>query len=151
MSWQDAAGHAHSFSWQEFERFRQESAAFDEVAATRFVVSRVDGHPMQGQLVTGNYFQMLGVQPALGRTLLPDDTRTPGLGFVIVLSYAAWQDTFAGNAQVIGRTIHVHGIPFEVVGVAQRGFDDLGDTPIQYWAPLTAAPAIDGRGDFFTS
>ena len=151
LSWQDAGGRAHSFSWQEFEQLRQDRTAFDEVAATRFLVSRIDGHPMQGQFVTGNYFQLLGVKPALGRTLLPDDTRVPLQGFVLVLSYAAWQDSFAGDVRILGRTLHVHGVPFEVIGVAQPGFDDLGDTPIQYWAPLTAAPVVDGAGDFFSS
>ncbi len=74
------------------------------------------------ELVSGNYFDVLGVGAAAGRTLGPDDDRTPGSHPVVVLSYAFWQRRFAGAPDVVGRSVTVNGTPFIVVGVAKRGF-----------------------------
>ena len=74
------------------------------------------------ELVSGNYFDVLGVGAAAGRTLGPDDDRTPGSHPVVVLSYAFWQRRFAGAPDVVGRSVTVNGTPFTVVGVAKRGF-----------------------------
>ncbi len=79
------------------------------------------------ELVSGNYFDVLGVGAAEGRTLGPDDDRTPGSHPVVVLSYAFWQRRFAGAPDVVGRSVTVNGTPFIVVGVAKRGF--FGTTP----------------------
>ncbi len=78
FTWTDRQGHGHAFSWDEYQRFTEDNAAFSEVAAVQYVYTRVDGHVFQGQLVTGNYFQMLGVGTELGRPLLPDDASAPG-------------------------------------------------------------------------
>ena len=78
FTWTNRAGHTHAFSWREYQEFEKNNSAFAEVAAVQYLYSRLDGHPFQGQLVTGNYFQMLGVGAALGRTLLPEDTAAPG-------------------------------------------------------------------------
>jgi predicted permease len=75
-----------------------------------------------GELVSGNYFDVLGVRPAAGRVLAPQDDQTPGAHPVLVLSYAFWQRRFSGSQDVVGRTLSVNGTPFTVVGVARRGF-----------------------------
>jgi predicted permease len=99
---------------------------------------------VQGQVVSGSYFQTLGVYPALGRTLVPDDEK-PGAVSVAVLDYAYWQRAFGGSPAVIGRTIHLNHAAFTIVGVTEPGFTRL--TPgkgADLWIPITQA-SILGR------
>ena len=96
-------------------------------------------------LVTGNFFQVLGVQAALGRPLLPgDDERFAGRP-VIVLSHAGWRKLFRGDRGVIGRRAVINGAPYEIVGVMPDGFRGLGVTPPDYWAPLALAGQFRDR------
>jgi predicted permease len=80
---------------------------------------------VQGELVSGTYFPVLGVGAAAGRTFTPDDDRLPGGHPVAMVSYAYWKTRFAGNPAVVGRTMIVNGHSYTVVGVAQRGFDGI--------------------------
>jgi predicted permease len=75
--------------------------------------------------VTGNYFDALGVKPALGRVFLPSEGRQLGNDPVAVLSYSCWTARFGGDPDIIGRQVAVNGHPLTVVGVAERGFDGL--------------------------
>ncbi len=91
------------------------------------------------QMVSGNYFGVLGIQPALGRAILPSDEEAPGRDPVAVLSYHYWQSTLAGDPSVVGRQITVDKIPFTVIGVAPpRFFGVNADAqPPDLWLPLT--------------
>jgi putative ABC transport system permease protein len=71
FTWTTRAGRQHAFAWEEYRRLRDGSGVFSEVAAVQSVQTRLNGRIVRGQLVTGNYFQMLGVGTALGRPLLP--------------------------------------------------------------------------------
>ena len=79
---------------------------------------------MEGSLVTGNFFHVLGVSAARGRTLTPSDDE-PGGPPVIVLSHRAWSRHFASDPGVLNRTVRVNGAPFQVVGVMPEGFRGL--------------------------
>jgi predicted permease len=74
------------------------------------------------ELVTGNYFQLLGLQPALGRLLTPQDDTAKGANPQLVLSYSYWKSRFAGSSGVVGQTVRINGQPFTIVGVAPEGF-----------------------------
>jgi predicted permease len=91
------------------------------------------------QMVSGNYFDVLGVQPAMGRPILPIDEEVPGRNPVAVLSYHYWQSTLAGDPSVVGRSITVDKIPFTVIGVAPPGFFGVNADaqPPDLWLPLT--------------
>src|SRR4249919_2492126 len=78
-----------------------------------------------GELVSGTYFQTLGVQTVIGRPITPDDDRTPGGHPVAVLSYDYWRNRFGADPGVIGQTIRVNNHAFTVIGVSQAGFDGL--------------------------
>ena len=82
-----------------------------------------------GEVVTGNYFQVLGVGAALGRTLLPEDDLT-GAPRTVVLSYATWTRDYARDPGVLGRTILIHGQPYAIVGVAAASFTRLTASPV---------------------
>jgi predicted permease len=96
-----------------------------------------------GELVSGNYFEALGVSSALGRTIQPSDDR-PGAPPVIVLSYGYWQRAFGGAADAIGRTVRLNGAPFTIVGVIDPHFARL--TPGKshdLWIPLSQAASLE--------
>ena len=78
-----------------------------------------------GELVTGTYFNVLGVGPAVGRVLTPDDDRVPDGHPVAVLSHAFWTSRFAANPGIVGQSIVVNGHPYSIVGVARAGFDGV--------------------------
>ncbi|MBI4875009.1 MAG: ABC transporter permease [Acidobacteria bacterium] len=108
-------------------------------------------------IVTGNYFQVLGIRAALGRLIGPEDDRIPGAHPVAVLSYALWKGRFGARADVAGRTITLNGFPFTVLGVSPDGFRgvELG-SKLDLWIPLAmerqARPQFPALGDrLFTS
>src|SRR5258708_20572251 len=147
--WTDRAGGRHSFTWQEYQEFLEENPAFSDALAYRSVFTRLDGRNILGHSVSGNYFRMLGVGAALGRTLLPADSSPQGREPVIVLGYSTWQSQFASDRDVVGKKVWLRGYPFEVVGVALPGFTGLGDTPIDFSAPLTMNARFDDGPDLF--
>ncbi len=84
-----------------------------------------------GELVSGNFFTVLGVGPHLGRVFSDADDQSPGGHFVTVISYNYWRRRFGADPQVIGRKISVNNYPFTIIGVAAQGFNDveIGATP----------------------
>jgi predicted permease len=104
-----------------------------------------DGAPERvfAQLVTGNYFDVLGLTPAAGRFFLGDEDRTPGTHPVAVIGHGFWQRRFGGNPAVIGQTITLNRQVFTIVGVAPEGFK--GVTSIfgpEIWLPSMMAPQV---------
>src|SRR5262245_30892907 len=96
-----------------------------------------------GSLVSGNYFDTLGIKPALGRTFLPEEDHIPGAHPVVVLSHSFWWSRFNSDPALVGQTIVLNGHRFTVVGVAAAGFD--GETPpmkVNLWAPVMMYRAI---------
>jgi predicted permease len=74
------------------------------------------------ELVTGSYFDTLGLRPAQGRFFLPEEDAVPGTAPVLVMAHGAWQHRFGGDAAIVGRTLNVNGTVFTVIGVAPEGF-----------------------------
>src|SRR5215813_15581815 len=89
-----------------------------------------------GQIVSGNYFSMLGAEMALGRAFLPEEDREPGARPVMVLSYGFWQRRFKADPNIVGKTIKLTGQPYTVVGVASREFIGTEPDAPQFWVPL---------------
>jgi predicted permease len=91
---------------------------------------------VQQELVSGNYFRVLGVGPALGRLIGDDDNRTPHAHPIAVLSYDYWQRRYGGDPGVLGRGVTVNDQPLTIVGVAARGFRGVEvDQHPDLWAP----------------
>src|SRR5215510_8576856 len=82
------------------------------------------GNPEQvfGEIVTGNYFSVLGAHAAIGRTFGPEEDKNPGETLVCVLGYGEWQKRFGGDSSIVGRTISLNGQQFTVLGVMPQGF-----------------------------
>jgi len=90
-------------------------------------------------LVSGNYFDVLGVPMFIGRSIQPSDSQTPGRNAVVVVSYHYWRESMDADRGAIGRVLTINGVPCTVVGVAPAGFYGilLGPEPPDFWAPLT--------------
>jgi predicted permease len=125
----------YKLSYPMYEDFRDHNQVFSGMFCrwgTSFSVSsegrteRVDG-----ELVSGTYFPVLGVGAALGRVFTPDDDRVPGGHPVAVISYRYWLNRFGGSKDVIGKKLLVDGYPLTIVGVSRAGFDgtDPGSSP----------------------
>ena len=140
-------GNGTELSWPLFTDFRDRAAGFDGVigrAATQLHVGH-DGvsERVDGELISGNFFSVLGVAPAIGRLLTPADDRTPGGHPLAVLGYDYWQRRFAGRRDIVGQKMLVNGHPCTVIGVAARGFYGLEiGAPSHVYVPLTLQPQM---------
>jgi predicted permease len=130
------------FSYPMFRDLEKADTGFAGVAAHRLFGANLaaQGQTMSGEgmLVSGSYFNVLGLQPVLGRLLGPDDDRAIGESHVAVLSHGYWQTRFGSRADVINQTLVVNGQTMTIVGVAPRGFDGttLGSRP-HVFVPIT--------------
>jgi predicted permease len=99
-----------------------------------------------GYLATGNYFQMLGLQPAVGRFFTPDEDAARGASPYAVLSFETWQRRFGGNPDIAGSTVRINGLRYTILGVAPRGFHgtEVAFRP-ELWVPMSMQPQIEGR------
>ncbi|HXT70360.1 MAG TPA: ABC transporter permease [Vicinamibacterales bacterium] len=114
------------FSYPEMADLRDHNDVFAGVAAWGPITASVNADnnadQIPGFIVSGNYFDLLGVRAATGRLLAPSDDVTPGAHPVMVVSHRFWQERFAGNENVVGRDILLNGQRFTIVGVVERGF-----------------------------
>jgi predicted permease len=130
------------FSYPLYKGLAKNTAVFDGVMARYQFSVAIASHGQtdrgSGELVTGNYFEVLGVRPALGRVLSPADDDVQGAHPVLVLSHAYWTRHFGGDAGALNQTILVNNTEMTIVGVAQTGFSGIqvGQTP-DIFAPLT--------------
>lgn len=137
-------------SFPDYEDLREESETVEELVAysyNRMVLDDGAEHRIvQSELVTGNYFETLGVGPTLGRTLSRDDDRR-GQPILAVVSHRTWQTRFGGDPGVIGETLRLNGRAVTVAGVAAAGFDGLlRGLPTELWLPISSAPALNALG-----
>jgi predicted permease len=105
-----------------------------------------------GYEVSGNYFDVLGVHPLLGRTFAPEDDRIASPHPVIVISYAAWQSRFAGDPNIAGQSVKLNGLDYNILGVAPRGF--YGTEKLltaEFWVPMAMEPQIEPGNNWLTN
>ena len=153
LRWTDRRGNDHLFTWKQFEELTRDKdqRVLSDPITERFVMARIETRPMFGRLVTGNFFQALGVGAQHGRTLVPADSSAPGSSPVLVLSHQAWQHQFGGDPAIIGKKLLVRGYPIEVVGVTPPQFTGLGEVPIDFWVPITLADRLEDGPSLFNS
>lgn len=122
----------HSFP--NYRDFRDRNQSFSGLVAYRTTVMELETHDraerIWGFLATGNYFDVLGIRPAMGRFFREEDDLHPGASPYAVLSYNCWQGRFAGDPEIVGKTIRINRQPFTVLGVAPS---DFHGTEIFYW------------------
>ncbi len=131
-------------SYPNNEDIQRRAQSFDGMAISSFGFARVsmtvNGQPNQyfAQLVSGNFFDVLGVRAQLGRTFRPEEDREMGAGPVVVLNHGFWERALAANPNVIGQNVLLNGQGFTIIGVAPKGFQ--GTTVIggpDMWIPMS--------------
>jgi len=139
-----------SMSYPDYVYYRDHSvtlaglAAFDDVdVGFRVGDQRVR---LPGEIVSYNYFSVLGMSPFLGRWFQPDEDAVPARNPVVVLGYGLWQQSFGSDAGVVGRPVVINGVTFTVVGIAPRNFAgwrvDRATKP-QFWVPTMMYPVVE--------
>ncbi|MGH9617638.1 MAG: ABC transporter permease [Acidobacteriaceae bacterium] len=141
------------FSYPMYRNLRDRNKVFSGMLAATPTHVGLEWHNQpelaDAELVSGNYFDVLGVKPALGRLLLPSDNRVKNGSPVVVLSFGYWQRHFGADPRILNQTIGINGHPFTMVGVAAPGFHSVigGNTPAVF-APMLMKPEVEpGRDD----
>ena len=143
-------------SYPDYLDIRQRTTSFTGLVAMVFGTvgfgTRPDASPHVKlvTMVSGDFFEQLDVEPVLGRGFLPEEDQVAGRDAVVVLSHATWQQEFASDPAVIGRTVYVAGIEFTIVGVAPEEFTGLhrivqeaAFVPLAMWPRVISFPHVD--------
>ncbi len=134
-------------SWAEYRDLEPRLQAIEELAAFRMVPLNVGESGRTERafalLVSGNYFPALGLRPAAGRFIRPDEAAVAGAEPIVVLSHDYWQTRFGGRAGAIGQTLRVNDNHLTIVGVAPEGFQGtVMGLQFDLWVPATLAPVL---------
>ena len=131
-----------SFSYPVFKEIREHADSFSSIGAFAGpaqldLTGNGTASIARGEIVSGDYFQTLGVSAAVGRTIEPTDEQ-PGAEAVTVLSYGYWKTAFAGASSVVGKSVKLNGVAFTIVGVAEQTFTRLTPGHSQdMWLPFS--------------
>ncbi|HEX8685362.1 MAG TPA: ABC transporter permease, partial [Pyrinomonadaceae bacterium] len=151
------------FSYPNYTELRDRNKSFADLCAWRETSAGVssgesrsagDGGRAEvvwGELVSGNYFDVMGVRPLLGRVFLPEETATPNTHAVAVIGHTLWQRRFDSDPAIVGKTVYLNGQPFTVVGVMPESF--LGGEYYlrkAFWVPLMMAQKFGRRAEWRT-
>lgn len=148
----DSRGHNHEFSYAMYRDLRDRNTVFSGLIASAWVTAGVTwnqrAEAVDAELVSGNYFTTLGVNPAVGRVFDAQDETSPGANPVAVLNFDYWK-SHLGEAPVVGRALEVNGTPFTIVGVSAPGFHSMvwGRQPMVY-VPMTEEKVILPEWDY---
>jgi predicted permease len=155
---QNDPSYSQSMSYPNYKDLRDRDQVLTGMAVCRFDPMSLShngrNERVWGYLVSENYFDLLGVRPALGRTFLPEEGRAPNAAPVVVLNYRTWQRRFGADPAIVGNSITINGRTFTVVGVASPEFTGTESvfTP-EFWIPSMMQEWIEGdnglmsRGD----
>jgi len=141
-TWGDVDQGAQSFSYLMYKDLRERATVFSGLLACRRTTVNVSGHretqAAHADLVSGNFFETLEVQPALGRLFMQGDETASGANTVAVLSYTYWSRKFGADPAILNKLLTVNGVPLTVVGVTRKGFFgvQIGLTP-DLFIPVT--------------
>jgi len=145
-------------SWREYRDLAERLSTFRGLIAFRMAAFNLGDsgrtERVYGQFVSGNFFAELGLRPASGRLLQPDDTARPGAEPVVVISDDCWRARFGRAPDIVGRVVRVNGRELTIVGVTPRGFQGtVVGLNFDMWVPATLAPVfvagsreLDDRG-----
>jgi predicted permease len=137
------------YSYPLYEQLRDHTPEFEQLAGFSSYLDDLSvrgprdsaAKAYQGEFVSGNYFQMLGVQPSAGRLLSPSDD-SPTAPRMAVMSYRTWQQSFGLDASVVGSVLNIDGAAYTVAGIADPQFygETLRSDPPDFWLPLAGEP-----------
>jgi putative ABC transport system permease protein len=148
----NGAGVERSFSYPMYRELRDRGGAFDGLIATApatiGVTLKNASDTAYAEIVSGNYFTVLGVPAAVGRLMTQVDDKTPGANPVVVLSFNYWKTHFGSDPSVVGQTLSINGTPFQVIGVSGPAFQSAiwGEVPDVFVPMSMLEQVIPGKG-----
>ncbi|MGH9775808.1 MAG: ABC transporter permease [Candidatus Acidiferrales bacterium] len=138
-----------SLSFPTYLRYRDNADCFVGLAAyldrlpVNFSAGKLGTDRVDAGMITGNYFQVLGVSAERGRTILPEDDRY-GAAPVAMLSYQFWQRSFPPDADTLGKTVLIDGISFTIIGITPAGFGGVSFENLpEVWLPMSSGFRVD--------
>jgi predicted permease len=142
---------ARNVSYPDYLIYRDRAKTLSGIAAeggTAMAIGSRQPQRVLGGIVSGNYFDVLGLHAQIGRTFAPDEDTAPGAYPVVVLSDALWTGQFGADPGVIGTRVTLNGQPFNIIGVAPRGFTGaaFATDPYQLWVPMAMQSMAMPRG-----
>jgi len=142
----------HTFAHPQYLKFRDRNTVLSGLTGSRAeIIAMAAGERNEMArvaMVAGNYFQVFGIRPRLGRLLQSSDDIHRNAHPVAVLQYDFWRNRFGGRAEVIGEQVRLNGTPFTVIGVAQQGFEGTeAGIPTGMWVPVMMKPTITPAWD----
>jgi putative ABC transport system permease protein len=150
-----------SHSYPNFMDLRSQNTVFEHVSSYHggdfIMTGRGEPARLEGAVVTADLFPLLGVQPILGRTFLPDEDKPSETGRVVVLSHALFQQRFGGDPSIINQRITLDGVSFTVIGVMPASFEfPIQNNPVELWTTIAGdasgkEPITSVRGAHFLS
>jgi len=140
-------------SYPNYKDYRDRNAVFSGLALYTPIQATLTGESgpgnVQGQIVSGNYFDVLGVKPVLGRVFVPEEDRVPGAQAVMVVGYAFWTRRFGASRSAIGATMGLNNRRFTIIGVAPRDFHGANAlVSTDFWAPMMMYPQMYSMADW---
>ena len=151
------------FSYANYVDLREQNKSFSDLCAWTELSAGISSSESRnagdseraevvwGELVSGNYFDVMGVKPVLGRSFSPEEDRTPNAHPVTVISHQLWQRRFNADQSIVGKTIYLNGQPFTIIGVMPESF--LGSIFYlrhSFWTPLMMAQKFGRRAEWQT-
>jgi predicted permease len=136
------------FSYPVYEQLKAENRVLDDLFAFKDTgmnaTIRGEAQRVQTEMVSGNYYEGLGVRAQLGRSIQPSDDSAPGQGAVAVISYRLWERAFGRSPAALGQIIKLNDVPLTIVGVNPRGFTGAGSTlsSPDVFVPLAMQPLV---------
>jgi macrolide transport system ATP-binding/permease protein len=148
----DERGEPHgSTSYPDFLDWRSANLPFDALIGHSMMFGAVsiagDNRLAFGEVVTANYFDVLGVRPAVGRAFEPAEELTPGAAPVVVISHQLWQRSFAGRTDIVGQPLTIRNRPYTVIGVAPQSFGGMMPGVVaDLWVPISMVADVEPAG-----
>ncbi|MGA9669943.1 MAG: ABC transporter permease [Terracidiphilus sp.] len=149
-----------AFSYPAYKQLQAQNHVLDDLFAFKrmamIATIHEDAQRVRTEMVSGNYFAALQVQPQLGRAIQPADDAVPGQGTVAVISDELWTRAYNRSPAVLGQTVKLNNVFFTIVGVSAKGFTGAKDVqlPVDFFVPLSTQPLVfprSGDGSLFVS
>jgi predicted permease len=143
----DDRGTTDTFSYPDFVDYREQSTVFESLVAEEMAQAAISAQNQNdviwGQVVSGNYFDMLRVKPVIGRTFQAEEDKTVGTHRVVVVSHSLWQRRLGSDPNIAGKTIELNSRPYTVLGVAPESFKGSKfGLSLDFWAPMAMAEEL---------
>lgn len=141
-------GSSDELSYPDYVDYRDQMNTVEGIAAEDLVQAALDAEGTNdviwGQVVSGNYFDILRVKPLMGRTFLPEEDKAIGSNPVVVISHGLWKRRLAADPQIVGKKVQLNNRPYSVIGVAPETFKGTKfGLALDFWAPMMMAEELE--------